>query len=217
MAAGSGTVWVGSHLDGGLWRVDPRTGGVTRINTIGNPLDLAYHDGRIYVAGEGPGELEGNVVAYDTASGTRQDGVELWVCSITAGSREGVWTSECPNVEQLGADPRELRIVRSLTLPYREPLTSGTTRQCQCDMATGDGSVWVAGDAADPRVWRIDSKSGKVLDTIELPFPIGRGIAAGDGALWVAGPLDDLVARMDARTGRLTDRTRWAAHRSGWR
>ena len=206
VAAGSGTVWVGSELDGGLWRVDPRSGGVTRVDTIGNPYDLAYHDGLIYVAALGPDQLEGNVVAYDAASGNRQDGVELLACSITAGFREGVWTSGCGNVEQLGGDPRKLRIVRSLTLPFREPVTSGSQRQCECDMASGDGSIWVAGDAVDSRVWRIDAKSGRVLDTIELPFPIGRGIAAGDGALWVAGALDDLVARVDARTGRVTDR-----------
>jgi YVTN family beta-propeller protein len=208
VAAGAGTVWVGSHLDGALWRIEPRSAGVTRINASGNPKDLAYHEGRIYVAAEAP--PQGSVVAYDAASGTRQDGVDLWVCSITAGAREGVWGSGCPvSVEQIGGDPRELRIVRSLRLPFRRPLTQLTTgaqRWCGCDMASGDGSVWVAGDATDPRVWRIDARRGRVVDTIELPFPIGRGIAAGDGALWVAGPADDIVARVDARTGRLTDR-----------
>ncbi|HYM56620.1 MAG TPA: serine/threonine-protein kinase [Solirubrobacteraceae bacterium] len=207
LAAGAGTVWVGSHVNERLWRFDPRSGGATRIPTTGSPWDLAYHHGRIYVAADGPGQFEGIVVAYDAASGTRQDGVELVTCSITAGFREGVWASGCAdNVEQLVGDPRELRIVHSLTLPFREPVTSGSLRRCQCDMASGDGSIWVAGDAADSRVWRIDSKRGRVLDTIELPFPIGRGIAAGDGALWVAGALDDLVARVDARTGRVTDR-----------
>ena len=41
LAAGAGTVWVGSHLDGALWRIEPRSGGVTRINASGNPKDLA--------------------------------------------------------------------------------------------------------------------------------------------------------------------------------
>ena len=207
LASGSGTVWVGSRLDGGLWRIEPRSGGVTRINSNGSPIDLAYLDGRIYVAGDA-----GTVVAYDAGSGIRQDSIELYWCSITAGSREGVWGSGCPvSVEEIGGDPRDLRVVHSLRLPFSRPLTELTTgaqRYCGCDMASADGSVWVAGDAADPRVWRIEESSGRVLDTIELPLPIGRGIAAGDGALWVAVTLDDVVLRVNARTGRVTDRIR---------
>jgi outer membrane protein assembly factor BamB len=210
VAVGSGTVWVGSYEDGKLWRLDPRGGGLTRINSNGSPRDLAYYEGRIYVAGEAA--PVGNVVAYDAASGTRQDSLELgpYWCSVTAAPREGVWGSGCPvSVDRLGADPRKLRIVRSLTLPFNRPLnelTSGDQRWCGCDMAAGDGSVWLAGDAADPRVWRIDARRGRVLDTFRLPFAIGRGIAAGHGVLWVAGPLDDVVARVDASTGRVTDR-----------
>jgi DNA-binding beta-propeller fold protein YncE len=208
VAAGAGTVWVASDLNSSLWRVEPRSGGVKRISTSGLPRDLAYYQGRIYVSSEGPG-YGGSVVAFDAVSGTRQDAVERYSCSIAAGSSEGVWSTDCQslqNVNQLGGDSRELLVLRTLTLPFRDPLTSATYLSCQCDLAVGNGSVWVPGDAADSRVWRIDAKRGRVLDTIEFPFPIGRGIAAGGGALWVAGLLDDIVARVDARTGRITGR-----------
>jgi YVTN family beta-propeller protein len=205
VAAGAGTVWVGSILDPGLWRIDPRSGGVSRVRSSGLPRDLAYHEGRIYAASE-TGGYAGNVVAFDAASGLQQDAVERYSCSIAAGAREGVWSTTCEDAYRLGGDSRGLRIDRSVPLPHRQPLTSGTLRGCQCDMAAGDGSVWVLGDAADPRVWRIDADSGRLLDTIELPLPIGHGIAAGDGALWVAGMLDDVVVRVDTRTSRVTDR-----------
>jgi YVTN family beta-propeller protein len=209
VAAGAGTVWVASALDSSLWRVEPRSGSVKRVRTSGLPRDLAYHQGRIYVSSEGPVYAVGNVVAFDAVSGARQNAVERYSCSIAAGSREGVWSTDCrslQNVVQIEGDSRDLLVKRSLTLPFRDPLTSATYLSCQCDLAVGHGSVWVPGDAADSRVWRIDAKRGRVLDTIEFPFAIGRGIAAGGGALWVAGLLDDIVARVDARTGRITDR-----------
>jgi YVTN family beta-propeller protein len=208
VAVGAGTVWVASALDSSLWRVEPRSRSVKRVRTSGLPRDLAYYQGRIYVSSEGPG-YGGSIVAFDAASGTRQDAMERYSCSIAAGSREGVWSTECQglqDVDQLGGDARELVVERTLTLPFKDPLTSANYLSCQCDLATGNGSVWVPGDAADSRVWRIDAKRGRLLDTIEFPFAIGRGIAAGGGALWVAGLLDDIVARVDARTGRITDR-----------
>jgi YVTN family beta-propeller protein len=208
VAVGAGTVWVASALDSSLWRVELRSRGVTRISTSGLPRDLAYYRGGIYVSSEGPG-YDGSVVAFDAVSGARQDAMERYSCSIAAGSREGLWSAECrglQDVDQLGGDARELVVKRTLTLPFKDPLTSANYLSCQCDLAVGNGSVWVAGDVADSRVWRIDAKHGRLLDTIEFPFAIGRGIAAGGGALWVAGLLDDIVARVDARTGRITDR-----------
>ena len=208
VAVGAGSVWVASALDSSLWRVEPRSGGVKRIKTSGLPRDLAYYQGGIYVSSEGPG-YDGSIVAFDAASGARQDAMARYSCSIAAGSREGLWSTECrglQDIDQLGGDARELVVKRTLTLPLKDPLTSATYLSCQCDLAVGNGSVWVVGDAADSRVWRIDAKRGRLLDTIEFPFAIGRGIAAGGGALWVAGLLDDIVARVDARTGRITDR-----------
>ena len=208
LAVGAGNVWAGSHDDAGLWRVDAWSGRVTRVESTGKPRDLAYHDGRMYVSSEGPGNFDGNIVAYDAASGSRLDGLTLLPCSLGAGRREGVWATACPEVEQIGGDASRLRIVSRLVLPVKDPLTSGNFRQCQCDITTGDGSVWVAGDPVDSRVWRIDAASARLQDEFDLPFEIGRGIAAGDGALWVAGPADDIVARVDTAKGKVTDRIR---------
>ena len=208
VAAGDGVVWAGSYLDASLWRLDPGADGVTSVRTIGSPRDLSYRNRTVYVAADGPGQLEGNVVAYDADSAARLDGLELNACSMTAGRAEGIWTTGCPNVEQLSGDPRRLRVVRSLSLPFAEPLTSGNQRSCQCDIAAGGGYVWVLGDAADPRVWQIDARSGRIVRAVRFPFAIGRGIVAGRESAWVAAPVDDLVARIDARTGEIADRVR---------
>jgi YVTN family beta-propeller protein len=210
VAVGAGTVWVASALGSSLWQIEPRSGSVKRVPTSGPPRDLTYYQGRIYVSTEGPGYGDaGSVVAFDAVSGIRQDALQGYSCSTAAGAREGLWTTDCEslqNVVRLADDSGELAVERSVRLSFRRSLTTATYLLCQCDLAIGDGSVWVPGDAADSRVWRIDAKRGRLLDTIELPFAIGRGIAAGGGALWVAGLLDDIVARVDARTGRVTDR-----------
>jgi YVTN family beta-propeller protein len=204
VVTGSGRVWVAAYTDGSLWQVNPSTGDIARQPSVGNPRDLAFNDGKVYVAGDGPELLAGNVVAYDAASGAREDGVELNACSITAGANVGVWASGCPNVEQLRSGSDGLAIARELTLPYEVPATTGNTRMCQCDMTVGAGDVWVAGDAADPRIWRLDARRAEVDGVVRVPFAI-RSIASTPGAIWVTGPLDDVIARIDVRTGQVTD------------
>jgi YVTN family beta-propeller protein len=97
----------------------------------------------------------------------------------------------------------KLRIVRSVTLPYREPLSVETTRINQRDLAVGYGSVWVLGDGIDRRLWRLDRESGRILATIELPY-IPRTVAAGEGGVWVSAPLDDRILRIDPETNAIT-------------
>ena len=101
--------------------------------------------------------------------------------------------------KRLSTDPGELRITRSVTLPYREPVSVETTRINQRDLAIGYGSVWTLGDGIDRRLWRLDRRTGRILATINLPF-IPRTVAAGAGGVWVTAPLDDRVLRIDPET-----------------
>ena len=207
IVAGREAVWVGSYADGKLWRLRPGGDRATPVTSVGRPRDLAYHGGRVYVAAEGPDKLTGTAVAYDAASADREGGFEATtaLCSITAGAAEGVWTSGCPNVERLEQGPRGLRVAKRLDLPFRKRITAGNARQCQCDIAAGDGAVWVLGDAVDSRAWRVDPKLAVATGAVHFPFAIGRGVAAAAGSVWVAGPLDDVLARVDARTVKITD------------
>jgi len=172
---------------------------------VGDPRDITYADGRMYVAGDGPKPTEGSVVAYDAATGSQEDGIELMACSMTSGVREGLWTSGCPNTEKLEQGPRGLRVSKTVSLPFQEPLTAANLRQCQCDMSAGGGAVWILGDAADRRLWKVDATRDEVVGEVRIPFAIGRGVAVADDSVWVAGPLDDVVARVDARTLKITD------------
>ncbi len=67
----------------------------------------------------------------------------------------------------------------------------------------GYGSVWVLGDAKDRRLWRLESSSGRVLATIELPF-MPRTVAAGEEGVWISAPLDDRVLQIDPETNAIS-------------
>src|SRR5581483_5870076 len=68
--------------------------------------------------------------------------------------------------------------------------------------AEGDGALWLAGDARDRVVWRIDPSSERVAATIRVPF-VPKSVAAGPGTIWVTSLLGDTVSRIDPRTNRL--------------
>jgi DNA-binding beta-propeller fold protein YncE len=71
-------------------------------------------------------------------------------------------------------------------------------------MATGAGGIWVVGDAADPRVWRV-SRGGVIEAVVALPAG-PREIAVAEGSAWVTAPLDDMVMEIDAATNRVARR-----------
>ena len=203
MAAGSGRVWVSSLRDAALWQVEPRSGDVRRVTTNGTPRDLAIADGRVYVVSDGPGLAVGTVTPYDAETTEKREGLTLVTCSVTAGTGYDVWASACPNVEHLVDDGGPPRIAGHTDLPYLTPRTAGRNRSCQCDMAVGYGTVWVLGDPADPRLWRLDRRNGRVRATIQMPFPV-HSVAVGAGGAWVTDPLGDRVARIDPATDRVT-------------
>ena len=81
------------------------------------------------------------------------------------------------------------------------PQSAETIRFTMRDMAVGEGSLWIIGDAVDRRVFRVDPRSGTIRGTTLLPFAPGRS-RPGRAAVWVTGSIDDVVARLDPADGR---------------
>ncbi len=104
-----------------------------------------------------------------------------------------------PAAEHRGADPR---FRANVPIPFAEPLSAENYREALPAMAQGEGAVWVIGDAADRRLWRIDPQQHRIAATIALSFPPG-GVAAGGGAVWVTDELGDRVVRIDPATHRV--------------
>ncbi len=206
ITTGAGRVWVGDYREGALWTLEPNTGELKRVPSIGSPRDLTSLGGKIYVVSDTAEVFAkvftGTVAQYDAVTGLRERKLDLYSCTVAGG--EGVlWSMGLFGDKRLSTDPGEFRIIRSVTLPYRQPVSVETTRINQRDLAIGYGSVWTLGDGIDRRLWRLDRRSGRILATIKLPF-IPRTVAAGEGGVWVTAPLDDRVLRIDPDTNAIT-------------
>jgi DNA-binding beta-propeller fold protein YncE/predicted Ser/Thr protein kinase len=203
VAVGSGRVWVAAYRDGTLWRIEPRSGSATKIPAFGRPSAVTIHNGGAYVAALGPGKFAGNVSTFDAVTGGRVGGIPKFACSLASGE-SGVWVAGCPDVWQLSSEgaTQNPRIRSTVPIPYARALTAGNYREALAAMAVGEGAVWVAGDAADRRLWRIDPARHRIAATIHLGFPPG-GLAAGGGAVWVSDQLGDRVVRIDPATNRV--------------
>jgi YVTN family beta-propeller protein len=217
ITTGAGRVWVGDYRDGALWTLEPRTGELRRVTSVGEPRDLTTLSGKIYVVSDSPevfaNVFTGTVARYDAVTGVRERKLDLYTCAI-AGGQGVLWSMGLFGDKKLSTDSRELRVIRDVAIPYREPVSVGTTRINQRDLAVGYGSVWALGDGIDRRMWRLDRSSGRILATIELPS-IPRTVAVGEGGVWVTAPLDDRVLEIDPETNAITAMTRTGRGTSG--
>jgi serine/threonine-protein kinase len=202
--SGDGQVWYAAS--GSVWRLDPSDGTPVHVDTVGFVHDLASLGSFVFVARDGKELFTGIVVSYEGPAGFRGDGVDVLACSLTADpSIGGLWAAGCPNVVKIGVQAGgQLSVGKTTPIPMPIPETASSTRWCLCDMTAGEGSLWVVGDAGDPRVWRI-GPTGKVEATIDMPVA-PRSIAVAGGSAWVSAPLDDVVVQIDTGTNRVVRR-----------
>ena len=76
--------------------------------------------------------------------------------------------------------------MRKVLVPFQTPRTAGNARFTMRDMAVGEGALWVLGDAADRRVFKVDLRTGRMLHITSLRFVSAldrgrRGRNLGDG------------------------------------
>src|SRR4051794_19705267 len=196
LAVTPGGVWMADFTEGVLWRQARRGGPVERITSNGEPRDLAAVGGKLYVAVDGKA-FSGAVARYDAVTGIREDTLDQLTCAMASGENV-VWAAGCPLVQRLSTDGGKLRKLAETFLPYADPATGENVRAQFREMAVGDGSLWVLGDARDRRMWRLDARTGKVLATIPLAFP-PRSVAVAGGAAWITDGLHDTVVPVGER------------------
>jgi hypothetical protein len=200
VATTAGGIWMGDFREGVLWRYDPATASLRRVSSNGEPRDIAALGDLVYVAVDG--NASGGLVArYDAATGERKASLDLLACAVASGDGV-VWAAGCPFVQRLSTDSQPLRKLREVALPFTDPGTASTSRVAFRELAVGAGSLWVLGDALDPRLWRLDARTGRVQATIALPFPPRSAVVAG-GAVWITDNLHDTVVPVDVRSNRV--------------
>lgn len=201
VASAPGGVWMADFRAGVLWRYEPETGGLQRISSPGEPRDLAVAGDDVYVASDGPEAFSGNISRHDSRTGMREEALTLLACAV--GSGDGVvWVAGCPSVQRLNTDGGPLHVVAGVPVPFASPLKDSNYRIQIRELAVGLGSVWVLGDAADRRLWRLDELTGETQATIDLPFP-PRAVVVGDGTVWITDSLNDTVVPVDPVDNRL--------------
>src|SRR5262249_51336429 len=200
VGAGAAGIWAASLRDDALWRIDPQSLVATPVKSVGAPRDVAVEGGTAYVAAEGPTFGSGNLTSRVAANGNLLDGTEALARTIAAG-KDGVWAGGWLGVSRLTA-ATPLKIRETVPISTRLPLDASHDRQAFNDLALGNGSLWVLGDAADRRLWEVDPRQGRIVKTIALPFAPAR-IVVGAGSVWVTEQLDDAVARIDPTSGKV--------------
>ena len=182
-----------------LWRIDPETGSIGRIELKGQLWALAFGEGSVWVAAfvvrataddDWPlyrvDPATGEVVATVAGAGSIFPGSQL----LAAGYGE-VWTA----YDDLGATFL-LRVDPLTSTPEDWPSLELASESS--DLAIGEDGVWVT-SRADDAVLRIGPESKQV----SAPIRVGRSpgaIAAGEGAVWVANTRDGTVSRIDPET-----------------
>jgi YVTN family beta-propeller protein len=202
VAVGSDAVWVTSLADGTMTRIDSRTMRVRTIRGLGAPTGVALAGGTAVVAGGSAHK----VTAFDAASGTLGYSASLRGPSNgtlqVGGGSSGVWFADpagriVGKIDETlvsGSPASEVAVT-----PDRRSLVSSYVSFA--GVAVGKDAVWVAGDARDRAVWRLDPVSGRSL-RIQLPFA-PAGIAVGEGGVWVPSLLEDTVSRLDPKTNQI--------------
>jgi YVTN family beta-propeller protein len=105
-------------------------------------------------------------------------------------------------------------VVRDVAVPFASPRVTATDRQEIGKMATGGGFVYALGDAADRRLWRIDPRAGRIVQTYRLGV-VPVDVAADASSIWVVDQVGDAVVRIDRASGKQTARIPVGAGASG--
>jgi streptogramin lyase len=199
IAAGPDGVWLASSGDSAVRRLDPVTLRTVWTVPVEKPTRVVVSGGVVDVAS---GVIIGtNVMRLDAASGARLDAVPVQGIAAIAAGTSGVWIGAA-DVERVSAGTAPGRITAHVLIPDPAPLDATHVRFNFESLAVGEEAIWVVGDALDPRLWRIDPRTGRVIQTLRLPFA-PRAVAAGAGAVWVTAELDDVVARIDPASNRI--------------
>jgi YVTN family beta-propeller protein len=211
VAADSRYVWVTSTGDGTVWRIDAKSGSVLKLAARGTPTAVALDGGKAILA-DAP---EHRIVSLDAAAVAvgfvTTLGGNIWSNLQVAAGQEGVWFADPLSGGSIRGSTGLVEKIDgvlasgspSAQIAIRGDETTLVSSYFFFDgLAAGDGALWLAGDAQERVVWRLDPKTHRVVARIPLPF-IPKAIAAGSGAVWVTSLLGDTVSRIDPRTNRI--------------
>ena len=197
-------VWVANHDDGTVWRIDPAgRAAPLKVQAHGKPADLAVFPevGDTFVSN---GPQDANIALLQRANGQPDQILRLFTgLAFPASARvavgpSGLWIA--------APDGRVGRFVPGAGFAGNATLPKPTDERADVffsGLAVSRDSTWVIGDPNQPSLWRIDAGTGRLAQTIRLPYA-PRDVAVGAGGVWVTSQLADRLLRIDPASGRIT-------------
>jgi hypothetical protein len=186
-----GVAWSANTDAGTVSRVDWNSGLVAGIGQAGRrPWDVALTPGRVWVVDR----YSDQVALLDASQGALIDTFDVHASAIAAGDGQ-VWLADDLNDRVIRLDPQSGTVLSTMDLQF----PAGPT-----DIAVLGQSVWIAAPRSNS-VLRFDIVEDEITD-LGLPLTDVRtvvGIAGQYGDVWVASPSTDVVARLDAGSGRI--------------
>jgi ABC-type branched-subunit amino acid transport system substrate-binding protein len=197
-------VWVANHDDGTVWRIDPAgRAAPLKVPAHGKPADLAVSPevGDTFVSN---GPQDANIALLQRENGQPDQILSLFTgLGFPASARvavgpSGLWIAV--------PDGRVGRFVPGAEFAGNATLPRPTDERADVffsGLAVSRDSTWVIGDPNEPSLWRIDAGTGRLAQTIHLPYA-PRDVAVGAGGVWVTSQLADRLLRIDPASGRIT-------------
>jgi streptogramin lyase len=198
-AIGMGSVWVETHRDTKLFRIDPTTDTVVATIDIGQNAcgQPAVGFGRVWL---GPCDGSTKTIAVDVASNQvvgsfdALGGTEFF-------ADDAVWLPDALG-RLAKVDPATYR-----TLATYDVFPGGFVGW----LASAGGFIWAANEDGETNVWggeiaKIDQANGRVVSRVPVSNPGDYAtMSAGLGYLWIKGAGDGPLFRVNPASGAVTD------------
>lgn len=198
-AVGEGAVWALTFADDTLLRIDPATNSVVahiKLQTTGEGAAAAAGAGAVWIShptlntvsrvDPSTNEVTATIRVGPQPAGFAVAGNAIWVANVGG-----------PSVSRI--DPATNRVVATIRVGPREACCAE-----HMSLAARKDAVWVAVPNANTLV-RVDPAEDVVTDTVEMPYSPCAVVVADETSVWnAAGGCGDILARVDARTRKLT-------------
>jgi YVTN family beta-propeller protein len=202
LAVGEGAVWAMSDAKETLMRIDPARNAIVARIKVGAPEAAVAGEGAVWLSNPSENTVTRVDPATNTVTATIPVGPQPEGIAVSPGA---VWVANAggftaaPSVSRI--DPATNRVVATIRV--------GPKGDCCADhmnLIASPRAVWVAVMNAQSIV-RIDPTTNSVVATARVGYPPCGFLAADETGVWSTGACgDDVVARVDSRTNRLTMR-----------
>ena len=195
MDTGFGAVWSASCTPAGMYRVNPKTYAVDRVDfddpIVDSEASVGAGEGAVWVVAGAKSEL---LLGIDSKS--LKVAHRFTIPAGGAGVRAGyggVWVTMPYDDKLIRVDPTSGKVVATI------PVGGGPRF-----LAVGEGSVWVMNQTPGT-ISRVDPATNKVTATIATSMQIyGGDLSVGGGSVWVRGG-PELLFRIDPATNLVTE------------